>query len=105
MRISDWSSDVCSSDLPIEAAGQIKPESINHYEAGIKTQFWDGKATLNLSAFRTDIRDFQATVTNGQFGVLRGFLANAEKVRSQGIEADFSEIGRASCREGVCQYW
>ncbi|MBA4163830.1 MAG: TonB-dependent receptor [Erythrobacter sp.] len=75
---------------PIEAAGQIKPESINHYEAGIKTQFWDGKATLNLSAFRTDIRDFQATVTNGQFGVLRGFLANAEKVRSQGIEADFS---------------
>jgi iron complex outermembrane receptor protein len=26
----------------------------------------------------------------GQFGVLRGFLANAGKVRSQGIEADFS---------------
>lgn len=57
---------------------------------GIKTQFLDRKATLNLAAFRTDIGDYQATVTNGQFGVLRGFLANADKVRSQGIEADFS---------------
>jgi iron complex outermembrane receptor protein len=57
---------------------------------GLKSQFWDRKATLNLAAFRTDIGDYQATVNNGQFGVLRGFLANADKVRSQGIEADFS---------------
>jgi len=38
----------------------------------------------------TGIRDYQATVTNGQLGVLRGYLANAQLVRSQGIEADFS---------------
>jgi iron complex outermembrane recepter protein len=75
---------------PILAAGVIKPESVNHFEVGLKTQFWDRKATLNLAAFRTDIKNFQATVFNGQLGVLRGFLANAGKVRSQGIEADFS---------------
>lgn len=75
---------------PLLAAANVKPESINHYEAGIKTQFWDRKATFNLSAFRTDIRDYQALVTNGQLGVLRGYLANAEKVRTQGIEWDFS---------------
>jgi iron complex outermembrane receptor protein len=75
---------------PIQAAGSIRPETVDHFEIGVKTQFWDRRATLNLSAFRTDIRDYQATVVNGQFGVLRGFLANAEKVRSQGIEADFS---------------
>jgi len=79
-----------TTGAPIAAAGQIRPESINHFELGIKTQFWDRRATLNLAAFRTDIGDYQATVTNGQFGVLRGFLANADKVRSQGIEADFS---------------
>src|SRR5207253_8448377 len=28
--------------------------------------------------------------TNGQLGVLRGYLANADKVRTQGFEADFS---------------
>jgi len=75
---------------PILGAGVIKPESVNHFEAGIKTQFWDSKATFNLSAFLTDIKNYQATVTNGQLGVLRGYLANAGKVRSQGIEADFS---------------
>lgn len=75
---------------PIQAAGVIKPESVNHYEAGIKTQFWGRKATFNIAAFRTDIKNFQATVFNGQLGVLRGFLANAGKVRTQGIETDFS---------------
>ena len=75
---------------PILGAGVIRPESVNHFEAGIKTQFWDRKATFNLTAFRTDIKDYQATVFNGQLGVLRGYLANAGKVRSQGIEADFS---------------
>lgn len=75
---------------PILAAAVVKPESVNHYEAGIKAQFLDRKATLNLAAFRTDIGDYQALVTNGQLGVLRGYLANADKVRTQGFEADFS---------------
>jgi len=75
---------------PLLAAGTVKPESVKHFEAGIKAQFWDRKATFNLSAFRTDIGNFQALVTNGQLGVLRGYLANAEKVRTQGLEWDFS---------------
>lgn len=75
---------------PILAAATVKPESVNHYEAGIKAQFLDARAILNLSAFRTDIRNYQANVNNGQFGVLRGYLANAGAVRSQGVEADFS---------------
>lgn len=75
---------------PILAAGVVKPESVNHYEAGLKAQFWDRRATLNLAAFRTDIHNYQALVTNGQLGVLRGYLANADAVRTQGLEADFS---------------
>lgn len=75
---------------PIASAGAIKPEDVAHYEAGLKTQFWDRRATLNFAVFRTDIRNYQATVTNGQLGVLRGYLANAGKVRSQGVEVDFS---------------
>ncbi len=80
--------------LPTDAAGNpiqsdIKPEGVHHFEAGIKTQLWDRRATFNLAIFRTDIKNYQATVTNGQLGVLRGYLANAGKVRSQGIEADF----------------
>jgi iron complex outermembrane receptor protein len=70
-------------------AATVKPESVNHFEVGLKTQFWDRRATFNLTAFRTEIKNFQATVNGGQFGTVRGYLANAEKVRSQGVEADF----------------
>ncbi|WP_176596447.1 MULTISPECIES: TonB-dependent receptor [Sphingobium] len=74
------------------AASTVKPESVNHYEIGLKTQFWDRRATFNLTAFRTEIKNFQATVNGGQFGTVRGYLANAEKVRSQGIEADLKIV-------------
>ena len=73
-------------------ASTVKPESINHFEIGLKTQFFDRRATFNLSAFRTDIKNFQATVNGGQFGTVRGYLANADKVRSQGIEADLKIV-------------
>lgn len=75
---------------PLLAAGVVKPELVNHFETGIKAQFLDRRAILDLSAFRTEISNYQALVTNGQLGVLRGYLANAGKVRTQGIEADFS---------------
>ncbi len=75
---------------PIFAAATVKPEAVNHFELGLKAEFLDRKGVFNLSLFRTDIRNYQANVNNGQFGVLRGYLANAGKVRSQGIEADFS---------------
>ncbi|RVQ67171.1 TonB-dependent receptor [Croceicoccus ponticola] len=75
---------------PILAAGTVLPESVAHYEVGVKSQFWDGRVTLNLGAFRTDIQNYQALVVNGQFGVQRGYLANAEAVRTQGIEWDVS---------------
>ncbi len=68
----------------------IKPEAVNHYEIGIKSTFLDGRAILNLSAFRTDITDFQVLVNSGAVSTTRGYLANAGKVRTQGVEADFS---------------
>ena len=75
---------------PLLAAGTVAPESINDYEVGMKAQFWDRRATVNLAALRTNIANYQALVTNGQLGVLRGFLANADSARTQGVEADFS---------------
>ncbi|MCK9542739.1 MAG: TonB-dependent receptor [Novosphingobium sp.] len=79
-----------ATGVPAAGAQTIKPESLNHYEAGIKAQFLDRRATFNFSIFRTDIEDYQALVTNGQFGTVRGYLANADNVRTQGVEVDFS---------------
>ncbi len=78
-----------TANVPDLSVSTVRPESVNHFEVGLKTQFWDRRATFNLAAFLTEINDFQATVNGGQFGTVRGYLANAEKVRSQGIEADF----------------
>lgn len=75
---------------PLLAAATVKPEDVDHFELGLKTQFWDRRATFNINGFWSNIRNFQANVTNGQLGVLRGYLANAQKVRVRGVEADFS---------------
>ncbi len=76
--------------VPLLDLATIKPESVNHFEAGIKTQFWGRKVTFNISAFRTDISNYQAQVSNFAVGVIRGYLANADKARSQGVEFDAS---------------
>jgi iron complex outermembrane receptor protein len=76
--------------LPRIDVAAIKPERVYHYEVGVKSSFFDGKAVLNLAAFRTDIRDFQVLVNSGAVSTTRGYLANADQVRTQGVEADFS---------------
>ena len=46
--------------------------------------------TANVTVYDTEIKDFQAQVVNASVGVLRGYLANAEKVRVRGAEFDGS---------------
>ncbi|MFT3975835.1 MAG: TonB-dependent receptor [Sphingomonas bacterium] len=77
-----------ANNNPILSTATVKPETVNHYELGLKTQFLDRRATVNLAGFWTDIDDYQATVNNYQLAVLRGYLANAGKVRTRGIELD-----------------
>ncbi|MFZ4862522.1 TonB-dependent receptor [Sphingobacterium sp. Mn56C] len=68
---------------------RVKPEGVQHKEFGIKSS--PGKnAILNLTLYQTDIKDFQTQVQTPDPGVNRGYLANAEKVRVQGIELDGS---------------
>jgi len=73
---------------PILAAATVAAERVNHFELGLRSQFLDRRLTLNLAAFWTIIDDYQATVTNGQLGVLRGYLANADRVRVRGLELE-----------------
>ena len=76
-------------DQPVLSAATVKPEGVHHYEVGIKTAPLRG-VTANVTAFNTDIEDFQAQVVNAGVGVLRGYLANAEQVRVRGLEIDTS---------------
>ncbi len=79
-----------ANNRPITAVETVKPEKVNHYEAGLKTQFFNRAVTANVSAYWTEIDDYQATVTNSQANVIRGYLANAKKVRVRGLELDLA---------------
>jgi iron complex outermembrane receptor protein len=76
-----------ANDQPVLSAATVKPEDVHHFEAGLKTEPLRG-VTANFTVYDTDIKDFQAQVVNAGVGVLRGYLANAEKVRVRGIEFD-----------------
>src|SRR3546814_1938034 len=80
MRISDWSSDVCSSDL------QLGPVALGH-AAGHD----EASAVLLRVGHRQDHID----------RLLAGVLDERTRVDDHQIGV---EIGRASCRERVCQY-
>lgn len=75
---------------PITAVETVKPEKVNHYEIGLKSQWLDNRLTANLAGFWTVIDDYQATVTNSQANVIRGYLANAEQIRVRGVELDLA---------------
>tara|TARA_R110002050_G_scaffold291417_1_gene445863 strand:+ start:2870 stop:5428 length:2559 start_codon:yes stop_codon:yes gene_type:complete len=74
---------------PVLELAAIKPERVSHFEIGIKTQPTPN-SVVNLSVFNTDIYDYQTTVRSAELGVIRGYLANAEQVRTAGAELELS---------------
>lgn len=72
---------------PIVSAATVRPEDVRNIEFGVKTRLFR-RLTANLAAFNTTTNDFQTQVVNAQVGLLRGYLANAEKVRVRGFEFD-----------------
>jgi iron complex outermembrane receptor protein len=88
-----------AANKPVLSAAAVKPEDTRNVEVGLKTTPVRG-VTANLTAYDTEIKNFQAQVTNGNVGVIRGYLANAEKVRVRGAEFD----GSAQVRGGLTLY-
>ena len=88
------------SGLPLDAANNpalatavIKDETNTTREAGLKSAWWDGRATLNLAAYRTVVKNYQANVTSStETAALRTYPANIPEVRVQGVEGDFAAL-------------
>src|SRR3546814_18241031 len=106
MRISDGSSDVCSSDLPSKGEERTVLCNVGHSEAATKEQ----AAGTSPSPSGDIVRRAPKYPAPGS-GTNKVFSAGAGTVRRQAadgkagmeVPAD-AEIGRASCRERVCQY-
>ncbi|MFQ5529234.1 MAG: TonB-dependent receptor [Gemmatimonadota bacterium] len=63
-------------------------QTVWNYEVGAKTQFADGRASFNISAFYMDISDLQLIVTAGSCSSRLVF--NVPEARSVGLEAELS---------------
>src|SRR3546814_6934516 len=104
MRISDWSSDVCSSDLLQQA---IKLLQLSNLElADYVEQELERNPLLEReddgAGEPADLPESQPEVPTDRTGVDR--LTSAESF-AEGPEGPLdTEIGRAWCRERVCQY-
>src|SRR3546814_15620321 len=85
MRISDWSSDVCSSDLRPHAGDRRQEDRA-------------APDPLGHPARRRAVPDRQRR------GALAGGADQGDRRAGGGRRGGAFEIGRASCRERVCQY-
>ncbi|HET8797715.1 MAG TPA: TonB-dependent receptor, partial [Thermoanaerobaculia bacterium] len=62
-------------------------ETLWNYEIGSKSILGGGRGALNISAFRANISDLQATVTAGSCS--SRVIFNVPEARSQGVEVEF----------------
>src|SRR3546814_11781132 len=103
MRISDWSSDVCSSDL--------LPFSVSPVISGlIYVLIFGAQGWMGEWLYQHDIKILFAVpgIVLATVFVTFPFVAREliPLMQSQGSEEEEAalEIGRASCRERVCTY-
>lgn len=78
--------------LPLGVQPDVAPEKVDSYEAGLKTQWLDGKVTFNLAGYWTEISDYQTAITEQIVNTVnfRQYIANIPGVRSRGFEADLT---------------
>src|SRR3546814_18359998 len=104
MRISDWSSDVCSSDL-LELGNRRLPAQ-EFRRAAIEK---NGGEAESGSEEQLMIRLCASGFGTGQYlgiknGASHGTGPHWAKAMSAPRNPSVLEIGRGSCRERVCQY-
>src|SRR3546814_19187871 len=118
MRISDWSSDVCSSDLEARYAVVLNHEVGKQAAIRVGAHAVEGsfgnrrRKAIRFFALYININQFVGDRQRGPievmypavaqpYGVADGRFIDRERYHRTALQ---HEIGRASCRESVCQY-
>src|SRR3546814_2558489 len=113
MRISDWSSDVCLSDLDAERRGYVDVEHcfelfvgllLDHAVAGVAGVVDDDVEPAEAIERASD--EAFAEIGGGDVADTGDGFAPGRLDRRHGFQRRrfVEKIGRASCRERVCQY-
>src|SRR3546814_8235232 len=115
MRIIDWSSDVCSSDLlaephifqphvgkrqePILYVAQAAEEIQGFMHGHCQHIVYGGAASQMLDP---DLENFRPETLAVAIGTAQVHIR--QELHFDMLKTGSAEIGRASCRERVCQY-
>src|SRR3546814_11947913 len=94
MRISDWSSDVCSSDLDT-----LTPDLV--LDAVESIGYLSDARVLALNSYEN--RVYQVGIEDETPLIAKFYRPGRWSDAAILEEHQFSQIGRASCRERVCQ--
>src|SRR3546814_15568763 len=102
MRISDWSSDVCSSDL---VCAQVMGNHTTCTIAGASGHFELNvfKPVLIYSLLQS-AKLIGDACDSFRANCVEGIEADEERIATLMRQSLMLAIGRASCRERVCQY-
>ena len=79
-------------DLPAGVSPVVKPEKVNAWELGLKSQFLNRAVTLNTALYWTEVTDYQAGITEqiGNTSSTIRYISNIPGVRSRGVEVDLT---------------
>ena len=74
---------------PALATAVITDERNRTIELGLKSTLLGGRATANLAAYHTTVKDYQANIVSStETAAIRSYPANIPEVRVEGVEGD-----------------
>jgi iron complex outermembrane receptor protein len=93
--------DVYANYRPAGAGAVVKPEELDNYEIGLKSEWFDGRLLANFAGFWMVDHNYITNVASlTSTGTTIAYLANAKRAISRGFEADL----RAQPFEGLNLY-
>src|SRR3546814_15260178 len=107
MRISDWSSDVCSSDLAsCNGARKVALpfDIVSRAEETIRRRSEGNRARPILGTAFAELKELDFSSVQSKITETNSFEGVSEAIEFAESAVRHAEIGRASCRERVCQY-
>ena len=70
------------------AKQDVEGETSDNIEGGFKSEWFDHRLLLNVTAFDTDVKNYQANQAIGVGNTAVKFLANVGSLRSKGVEVE-----------------
>lgn len=77
-----------TTNLPLAAPTTVRAETLDDYEVGVKSTWFDGRFLANVAAFVMYNQNYITNVTDTSGATVIQYLSNAKRAVSRGVELD-----------------